>query len=216
MDSNYSFNISTPDMFDNPVNLLSKQSFTWHGVAIGWRRDLGPYVISLDSTYSRIVGITLILSSKTILLASLYAPTCGLDEVFFECISNLTHFLNINSTADCLVIIGADLSISNRASSRRQQVWNDFCIELELVCHYPPLPSFHHHNGVSESYCFVSSKKQQINNICQYCTLDEPLKLSSHDLILTETLVTMENAEITSKFESTYQNFNRQKITMGS
>ena len=195
-------------------HLINRQEHIWHGVAIGWRSDIDGQVTPLDSTFDRITGIKLCLHNVNLLLISLYAPTSGRDEEFLECMSNLTFFLRQNYSSTHQVIIGADLNISSNSSTRRQEAWNNVCEEFMLSSHYPPLPTFHHHNGSSNSYldCLITSSNSHILQLTQYCTLENALNLSSHDLILAETSIETEDCMTLPSYNHTYIPFERLKI----
>ena len=95
----YSFKISTPDMFQHPEEQLGKPGHVWHGIAIGWRNDINFSTVVIDSTYERVVGIKLSTSSTSLLLVSFYAPTAGQDEDYLESISYLSQYLTLSPTA---------------------------------------------------------------------------------------------------------------------
>ena len=80
----YSFKISTPDMFQHPEDLLVARGHVWHGVAVGWRSDMSACVEQLASTSDRVAGIKIPLQGKSLLLLSYYAPTAGHDEDFLD------------------------------------------------------------------------------------------------------------------------------------
>ena len=76
----YSFKISTPDMFQHPEDLLAKPKHVWHGVAVGWRKDIGAGIIHLENSCARISGVKISLQEKSLLLLSFYAATSGKDD----------------------------------------------------------------------------------------------------------------------------------------
>ena len=82
----YSFTISTPDMLQNPEDLMVKPSHVWHSVAVGWRKDIGHCVSMLESTCDRLSGVKITLKDKSLILLSYYAPTAGKDDEFLESI----------------------------------------------------------------------------------------------------------------------------------
>ena len=148
------------------------------------------------------------------LFACFYAPISGHDDDFIEALSELTYFLNSNTDANDQIFIGTDSNVSKKSSTRRQYAWDEFCSSNHLVCHRPPEPTFHHHNGLSESCLdmFIASSCLQLHNIYQICTLNEPLNLSSHDVITCNLSLKTEILMQGGKFRHTYSNFNRQKI----
>ena len=210
----YSFKISTPDMFDHPEDLLGKPSHVWHGVAIGWRNDVGSSITPLESHNDRISGLKISLSNNSLLLLSFYAPTSGKDDDFLESISNLVDYLQRNSSPGDQIIIGADSNCSDKSSSRRKEAWSKFCDRFHLKNHVSPLPSFHHHNGMSESFIdiFAATATMEMGDILQHCTLDTPLNLSSHDPIMSTISIQLDMSSKSSKFSKTFSSFKRQKI----
>ena len=90
----------------------------------------------------------------------------------------------------------------------------DFCELFDLQIHLALLPTFHHHNGMSESCIdlFAASRGLDIGSISQYCTLETPLNLSSHDPSKTVMSVQFEKRPDGSKYADTYSNFDRKKI----
>ena len=63
----YTFAISSSGMFTHPEDILSQQSHVWHGVALGWRKELSSNIQLLDSHSDRIVGARLKCQSKSLL-----------------------------------------------------------------------------------------------------------------------------------------------------
>ena len=90
----------------------------------------------------------------------------------------------------------------------------DFCELFDLQIHLAPLPTFHRHNDMSESciVLFAASRGLEIRSISQYCTLETPLNLSSHDPSKTVMSVQFEKRPDGSKYADTYSNFDRKKI----
>ena len=78
-----------------------------------------------------------------------------------------------------------------------------------------PLPTFHHHNGMSDSCIdlFAATRGLDIGSISQYCTLETPLNLSSYDPIKTILCVQLEKSTDASQYSGTYSNFDRKRIT---
>jgi hypothetical protein len=210
----YTFQISAPDMFQHPEDQLSKSSHSWHGVAIGWRKDIGTSILSLKSTYERFAGIKMLIAGRSILLVSFYAPTAGQDDDYLESISYLTESLQSNMSPGDQVLIGTDCNCSAKSTPRRQHSWKSFCEAFDLETHQPALPTFHHHNGTANTFIdlFAASKGLKLGCLAQQCTLENPLNLSSHDPITTSLKVHLENHKVSSKFSNTYSDFKRQKI----
>ena len=84
--------------------------------------------------------------------------------------------------------------------------------------HAPPLPTFHHHNCSSNSSIdlFAASTTLNLGETIQYCTLETPLNLSSHDPIETAISIDQDTSDQGSKFWHTYTDFKRQKILWDS
>ena len=96
-------------MQQHPEDLLSSSGHVWHGVAIGWSKDLsGNIDLNIESSSDRIVGVKMKLANSSLLLLSFYAPTAGRDEEFLEAIACLTECLKSNVISGEHVIIGAD------------------------------------------------------------------------------------------------------------
>ena len=210
----FSFVASSSDMFIPVEDRLLRQGPCWHGVALGWKNDLNSSVCPLESNHERLAGIKLKLSETSILLVSFYAPTSGQDEDFLESISYLSEFLLQNLSHGDMVVIGTDSNCSIKSTLRRQRSWNAFCDTFSLNIHSTSTATFHHHNGSSESMIdfFATSASLSVAKPRQFCTLDNPLNLSSHDPILTTVLVQDKSEKHKSKFSNTYKAFDRQKI----
>ena len=201
-------------MFSNPEDLLLKPAHVWHGVAIGWRKDIGACITPLDSNCARISGAKISLQDHSILLLSYYAPTAGQDEEFLESVCDLSDFLLKHICNGDKIIIGADYNCSKNSSRRRQEAWRNFRDSFQLSDHLSPHPSFHHHNGLSESFLdiFSASSCLQFPDIHQYCTLEDSMNLSSHDPIVSGTSIAIEICNKSSKYSHTYTEFKRKKI----
>ena len=65
-----------------PEDLLVNSRHVWHGVAIGWNKNLSDSIIQVESTTDRIVGVKMLIAEGSLLLESFYAPTAGRDEEF--------------------------------------------------------------------------------------------------------------------------------------
>ena len=197
-----------------PEDQVLKPNHIWHGVAIGWRKDITVNIQAIESTHERAVGVKMTLLKKSLLLVSYYAPTSGKDDDFLESISCLTEYLQRNLGPGDQILIGTDCNCSSKSTPRRQRAWGNFCRNFDLKMHTPPSPSFHHHNGTSESLIdlFAASSTLDIGEVAQYCTLDTPLNLSSHDPIETNLMVQPDMSSEASKFSHTYSPFERKKI----
>ena len=210
----YNFSIATPDMFEDAEDLILYPAHVWHGAAIAWHRDLHNSVTELVTTHSRFTGIILSIGSTSkILCISLYAPTSGKDEEFLECLGFLEDFIVANTPITGSVLIGADSNCSQKSSARRQLAWQEFCCKLSLVITSSNLPTFHHHNGTSESKIdYFLSSNCKLDNVRQYCTLETPLNFSSHDpLIVSANILSDEQSE-PEKFSNTYTPFHQKRV----
>ena len=214
----YSFKVSTPDMFLLPEELLNRPGHVWHGVAIGWRKESNARVHFIKSIHDRIVGIRVTVSGNTLLLVSFYAPTSGHDDDFLESVSYLSEYIKSNAVAGDKVIIGTDCNYSSKSSSRRQDSWNNFLELFELDTKFHRYPTFHHHNQSSNSFIdtFATSKELETSPVTQFCTLDTPLNLSSHDPIKLSICLKREGIELNDKFAETYTDFERKNIVWDS
>ena len=210
----YTFSIATPDMFEHPEDILAKHSHVWHGVAIGWKKDLNNNITCLETSHKRIAGAKLELQGGSLLLITLYAPTSGHDEDFLETISYLSDFIGRHSSPGDQILIGADSNCSSKSTTRRQMTWENFCEKFQLKTYKSTLPSFHHHNGLSDSFIdmFVASTTLEVGDVLQYCTLDTPHNLSSHDPIESAVSVQLSTNEKSSNYQHMYSTFNRQRI----
>ena len=74
--------------------------------------------------------------------------------------------------------------------------------------------TFHHNNGTSESSIdyFVASSSLDLNNLGQFCTLENPLNLSSYDPIKATISVNAKEDKTVSKYSNTYTEFKHEKI----
>ena len=89
--------------------------------------------------------------------------------------------------------------------------------ELDLIKAFTKSPTFHHHNGTSESnidYFLVSKEYyEKLSDPVATCTLDNPENLSAHDPVTAVLRIpdTKTNANETD-YSDTYTNFNRLKV----
>ena len=203
-------------MLLNPEDLLHSPAHTWHGVAVGWRKDLNASIQTIESVHDRIIGIKMSICDKNFLLISFYAPTSGHDDDFLESICYLYEFVKNNISDGDLVIIGTDNNCSAKSTLRRQDSWRDFCDKAELVEKRPKYPTFHHHNQSSDSFIdlFATSTGLDLESchVTQHCTLDHPLNLSSHDPIQIAINVQVDSLDNKDRFSHTYRKFDRKKI----
>ena len=210
----YHFWISTPDMFLHNEDKLLQSGQVWHGAAIGCHNDIHSNVTHLVSNHERLAGLKLSLSENSLLFVSFYAPTSGQDDDFLESLAYLSEYILQNASAGDQVIIGTDSNCSSKSTPRRQESWKSFCKTHSLKIHATGAPTFHHNNGTSESSIdfFATTSSLSVSNLQQFCTLETPLNLSSHDPIIATIVVSDKSEKFESKYSNTYTEFNRQKI----
>ena len=86
--------------------------------------------------------------------------------------------------------------------------------KISLQLYSTGAPTFHHNNGISESLIdlYAASSTLKLSNVRQYCTLDNPSNLSSHDPIAATILVKDSSEKEACKFLDTYTDFLPEKI----
>ena len=105
------------------------------------------------------------------------------------------------------------MNCSVKSTQRRQDALRSFLSSFSLNINSTSDPTFHHNNGISESIIdyFVASSSLVLEKLVQYCTIDQPLNLSSHDPV--STIVTLEDTEFKpSNFAQHYSGFNPSKV----
>ena len=60
----YSFSLSSPDMHRQPEDLILHQSHIWHGVVVGWHKDLDAHTEAAIGAFERIAGIKMKIKMK--------------------------------------------------------------------------------------------------------------------------------------------------------
>ena len=192
---------------------MMSPGYSWHGVAVAWHSSLNSFVSHLSSNCERFAAIKVCSDKCSLLVVSLYAPTHGKDEEYLECLSYLAEFILENMSENDSLLIGADTNCSVKSSNRRQKAWNNFCENFSLTTHAGPAPTFHHHNGTSNSLIdsILTTSNLKPSRISQLCTLDSPLNLSSHDVLSLSLSVPLPQTPA-SKYEHTYKKFNCKKV----
>ena len=213
----YNFHVSTTDMFNHPEEVLSNQGPTWHGVALAWHNDLCSLVTPLDSGYERFAAVRLTLNSVTLLLVSLYAPTSGKDDEFLECLTHLSNFLNENRVGNEGIVIGTDSNCSEKSTTRRKDMFSNFCSAFSITVYSTNLPTFHHNNHTSEScidfFLMSESTTTQLTQVQQLCKFDQPTNLSSHDVLLSSLKIQVAPGNTNpSLYVDTYTKFDQKHI----
>ena len=112
MFTDYSIQISTPDMFTPPEDLLSRPDHPWHGAAIMWHSSLDSSSIGLKTTSSRFSSLRVRVQEQKFLAISVYFPTSGKDDEYLEVVSDLTNFVLDNQREDEVLLLGADTNCS--------------------------------------------------------------------------------------------------------
>jgi hypothetical protein len=141
----YSFNISTPDMFDNAEDKIMYHGHVWHGAAVAWHHDLHPLVTVLPTTCERFAAVTISFTDTCNILAiSLYAPTSGKDDEYLECLGYLEEFISTNYQDSRSILIGTDSNCSEKSTARRKLAWSQFCKTFSLKITSTEFPTFHH------------------------------------------------------------------------
>ena len=218
----YNIQISTPDMFTPPEDTLGSADHTWHGVAILWHTSLDSSLKRLKTKNSRFTAVRISLNQQNFLAISAYLPTSGKDDEYMECVWDITNFVRENKTENEAVLIGTDSNCSEKSSKRRLHAFQKLTNELDLEKVCTKQPTFHHHNGLSESNidCFMISKtfSEHLKNPTLLCTQNTPENLSAHDSLLTTLEVPdHHNDEVTEvDYSKTYTKFDQQKVVWDS
>ena len=170
-------------MFIPNEDKLMQSGPVWHGAAIGWHTELDAEVMPLPAFSNRFMGVKLETHDGSILAISLYAPTSGQDDEYLECLDDLTVYIQSHMAGNNEIVIGTDANCCSKSTKRRKMAWESFCKKFNLEVHSNGIPTFHHHNGSSESCIdfFLSSKSLRLTDMSQVCTLETTLNLSSHD-----------------------------------
>ena len=109
--SEFTFQISTPDMFLNTEDKLSRPDHNWHGSAIGWHQSLNTMIRNISTTYDRFTAIHLDFPGCKLLAISVYFPTSGKDDEFLDCVDNLSLFIAENKSEEGEILIGTDSNV---------------------------------------------------------------------------------------------------------
>ena len=113
--------------------------------------------------------------------------------------------------------MGADSNCSSTSSRRRKYAWGKFCETFSLEIFRVSAPTFHHHNGSSESNIdYFLTHSCNITNLVLFCTLDTPYNLSSHDPLFATFQVLKERENSSANYSHTYSDFHRRKVTWES
>ena len=174
-------------MFTPPEEILNCSEHVWHGAAVMWHTSLDSEITNLKTKNTRFSSIRITIHECRFLAISVYFPTSGKDDEYLECNDELINFVTDVKKENEVILIGSDSNCSEKSSPRRRQALQKLCRELSLTQISTTHPSFHHHNGTSESNidCFFISKTHAstLTNPDHVCTLDTPENLSSHDPI---------------------------------
>ena len=86
--------ISTPDMFTPPEDLLNSSDHIWHGAAIMWHTSLNSHITNLKTKNTRFTSIRISVQDQKLVAISVYFPTSGKDDEFVDCTVELINFVN--------------------------------------------------------------------------------------------------------------------------
>ena len=218
----FTFQISTPDMFMNTEEKLGRPDHTWHGCAIGWHESLQTFIQNIPATNERFSAVCINFPSCPVLAISVYFPTSGKDDEFMDCISHLSNLIMDHTNENMEILIGTDSNCSEKSSRRRLEAFCNFCNEFSLMKISNNLPTYHSHSGTSEScndFFLMSSKsKTNLKNIQTICTLSNPINFSSHDVVSASLNVphAPKEKDNPSKFSQTYSVFDQKRIIWDS
>ena len=136
---------------------------------------------------------------------------------YLECICDLTNFVKANIKESENVLIGTDSSCSKKSTQRRKSAFSNLAQELDLVKASANHPTFHHHNGSSESNidCFLISRTfaSKMSLPTSICTLDTPENFSSHEPVLAKLQLHVSHPTAArSDYSHTYTAFTQQRV----
>ena len=200
--------------FQNIKGTAAWTYMAWYSSQVDKSHDM--FVSKLPVVSSRFCGIKYNSNDTTVLLYSVYMPTSGQDDLYIEVLSLLEFDIKQNITPNCVIFLGIDSNCSLKSSSRRQYMMNLFLSEFSLA---PILETdqltFHHNIGTSESKIdniYWSSLNKTDMTLCfkeLLCVKEEPSNLSSHDVIVGEISLAVEEDDntSTSKPTTSYDSF---------
>ena len=212
----FSIEISTPDMFTPPEDLLCDRDHTWHGSGIMWHDSLDPTVTVLKTINDRFTCIKLILHEKKFLVFSVYFPTSGKDDDYLDCIGDLVNFAMEHQDDDEVILIGTDSNCSERSTPRRILAFSNMCERLNLRKVSTNHPTFHHHNNLSESnidyFLITENYASNLGEPTVSCSLETPENFSSHDPVTA--ILRVHGAELQpgGVYSHTYTDFTQHKV----
>ena len=204
-------------MYTPPEDLLCSTDHTWHGSGIMWHTSLDSSITPLKTSNDRFASIRINDKNERFLAISIYFPTSGKDSEYNECVSDLVIFVQEYQKENDIIIIGTDSNCSEKSSQRRKLALKNLCQELSLVRAATLHPTFHHHNGSSESnidYFLISeSYSHKISKIMSICTLYTPENLSAHDPVIASLQIPQHTASSpSSDYSHTYRDFTQHKV----
>ena len=212
----YEFETTSSDSFLPAEDIILQRGPVWHGTAIGWHSSISSFIKTIPIVSTRFCGIKLEYSGIDIIAYTAYLPTSGQDDEFIEEISNLSHDISENVTRKTVIVIGMDSNSSQKSSSRRQEAFSLFTEKFQLQTILPgSKPTFHHNNGVSESQIdhILTNNPNAVTFLKQICKLDDPVNISSHDVILGNLkILKVNNEEEEIDYSNTYEEFIPTKI----
>ena len=142
-------------------------------------------------------------------MSTAYFPTLGQDEEFLEVLSLLDNDIATYHTENTVIILGTDSNVSSKSTNRRSEALQKFLKTFSLCSVLTSeAPTFHHNNQSSESqidhiYYYIPAKSSlRLEFKDQLCLKDEPMNISSHDVIVGEAVFPIVDDTFDEKDES--------------
>ena len=157
---------------------------------IMWKKALAPYIKHLESPSS---SMNVILFSppecQHSVHISVYLPTAGRDEEFYEEITALHHRLLelIMLFPHAPLYIRGDINV-NPKNKKRSEIFAQLCKDMNLIRVNLNHPTYHHFVGSGSSDSQIDALlhtngfKETVSNLL--CGLTDPLITSHHDIIV--------------------------------
>ena len=154
---NYHWLTKLPDSQLHIEDILNVKNLSYHGVALGVRRDLFDLMEEVHVENRNIIAIKQELAGKTHLIINAYLPTRGKDDNFKKALADIGNVLANNESVERIVIAG-DLNVDVDSSDKRIVAWLDFLAEHELEDHVTGISTHTHHvsNNSNELDRFVT------------------------------------------------------------
>ena len=163
------------------------------GTAIIWKDDLDSIITPLNAGSDRTIAVQVISEEQPILLLNTYMPTEGAAQAVYEEILDEVYTI-MDQYSEHAVIWSGDI---NASPDRINKTTNDvklknFCIEngLQISCHMPKTPTFHHFNGKSQSQIDLFLERPSENKIRRIkVSAREPTNTGPHDPVTAEIVI---------------------------